>query len=164
MSAWSIGSWDGQRAGRGERADSLPDAGFSSYLGRTIRFIPGEIIALYGACVATLRQGDAGTVTHVAFLVIFAIAAPAVTVLGSIVERRAFSAQTRTRGLLSLLAFAIWSVTVPSSGWYEIPFVVEQPGLIAIAAALAGLIFGMAAELVDRAAGERLMNVPTEGL
>ena len=47
---------------------------------------------------------------------------------------------------LGLAAFIVWSLTVPSSGWQHLGFIASDPGLVAIAAGLLGLLFGLFAE------------------
>jgi hypothetical protein len=47
-----------------------------------------------------------------------------------------------------VVAFLIWSLTVPANGWFELEAVAEATGWVALIATLAGRFFGILAERI----------------
>jgi hypothetical protein len=45
-----------------------------------------------------------------------------------------------------MVAFTIWSASVPSSGWQSVASLAANQGALAIGAAIAGILFGYFAE------------------
>ena len=48
-------------------------------------------------------------------------------------------------------AFAIWTLSVPFSGWQQIDFVNENQAAVAVIAAVVGLFFGFLADGITKA-------------
>jgi hypothetical protein len=125
-------------------AGSTEEANLKVYVDRITKWIPGDVLALYVAGVTVVAsRGQAGL--DVGWLLLAAIATPVLVVLG------AWSTGEVARGDfvkagLGLMAFVVWSLTVPSSGWQHLTFIAADPGLVTVIAALAGLMFGLIAE------------------
>ncbi|HYZ13484.1 MAG TPA: hypothetical protein VFA08_07760 [Actinomycetota bacterium] len=64
------------------------------------------------------------------------------------VARKQVTGAVWGRALLAVVAFLIWSLTVPESGWHEFEAVAKNPGWVALIATLAGLFFGVLAERI----------------
>jgi hypothetical protein len=48
--------------------------------------------------------------------------------------------------LMAVVAFAIWSLAIPDSGWYDWNSVASNPGWVALIAGVGGLVFGAIAD------------------
>jgi hypothetical protein len=144
MSAWQLGAEPRDSSIGKVGTGSTEEANVKVYVDRITKWIPGDVLALYVAGVTILAsRGEAGL--DVGWLVVAAIATPGLVLLGAWstgeVARRDF-----VKAGLGLMAFIVWSLTVPSSGWQHVTFIAADPGLVTVIAALAGLVFGLIAE------------------
>jgi hypothetical protein len=136
VSAWSIG-----------RRAAVRTAGpkWGEYVGRVVRWIPGDIIALYGAAVVAFEGPGRPDNPSLAWLFVFWIGTPIVVVLSGWVSGKVRLVAV----VLSIFAFGIWSLAVPNSGWHAFDFVRNSPVGVGVAAALSGIVFGLVASKVD---------------
>jgi hypothetical protein len=138
MSAWGVGT------GRAAALEAVGSGGgFKRFIDKVTVWIPGDVIALYVAGVTLLLEQNSRP--SVLFLVIMAIVTPGIVLLGAWAAGR-FEPVTRLRALLALIAFLVWSLTVPGSGWQELDFVANNQAGTTIVAGLVGLFFGILAE------------------
>lgn len=137
MSVWQLGS---------ERTDAptLMSSDIQSYIANVTKWIPGDILAIYAAGVNVLKDSP-GAHPDLRWLLGMALVTPIIVLLS------AWSAgQVRhehfAKAILALFAFAIWSITIPFSGWQLWDLISQKPGFITVLAGLAGLLFGFFAE------------------
>lgn len=64
------------------------------------------------------------------------------------VARKQITGAVWGRAILAVVAFLIWSLTVPASGWHQLEAVAKNPGWVALIATLVGLFFGVLAERI----------------
>jgi hypothetical protein len=139
MSAWSIG----RRSGAGALGDGAND--LKTFVDRVVQWIPADVIAIYGLGITALKAQDNDPNPSVLWLVLAGVLAFIVVMLGA-VSRGRVQRRDWALAVLAVIAFAIWSLAVPDSGWYDIDWVVDNPGWVAIIAAVAGILFGAAAD------------------
>jgi hypothetical protein len=140
MTAWGIGyrSDEVRRLSGGD--------GLGGFINRVVEWIPADIVALYAAAVTYLEESDSNP--NKAWFYVFLCATPIVSWLGVLAARRPFGWRALIGGVLACGAFAIWSASVPNSGWWAIGDVAENPQNVAIASVLGGLIFGLVAKVI----------------
>jgi len=83
---------------------------------------------------------------------VFLVATPVVVVLGAFAKQDVVGFDFVKAGLATL-AFAIWSLSIPRSGWQEWRVVSENPGWVTTVSALGGLMFGLLASGIERKYG-----------
>lgn len=133
---------------RAPAAPPDPSRVFDSFIDKITKWIPGDVLALYVAGVTVLSQpaGDPSLV----FLIVMAVVTALVGILSAFAAGVPIGKATSTRIALAVAAFLIWSLTVPSSGWQDLEPVRQNPGLVAVAAGIFGLLFGLLAEGISR--------------
>jgi hypothetical protein len=147
MGAWSVG----KEAGRGPEGFTADDGNanpIQAALDNLTKWIPGEAIALYAAAVTAISTG-VGKEPSIPLLVAFVIVSFALVVLA------AFSTGTVTKKVLiaaalAAVAFTVWALSVPNSGWQKWDVVANNRAEVGIAAAVTALLFGLLAEGIMR--------------
>jgi hypothetical protein len=142
MSAWRIGS----EQSRGPVFMAGKD--IKSYIDRITKWIPGDVLAIYAAGVTVLASG-VNAQPDIRWLLIMALATPVIVILSAWASGP-LQLGHLAKAILALGAFAIWSITVPFSGWQRWDAIARDPGFTSIVAGLAGLVFGLIAEGVAR--------------
>ncbi len=91
--------------------------------------------------------------TALVLTVICAVATPLV-VVGAAFNNSADDTWRSTRTLwragVSLVAFAVWSITIPTSGWNKIDWFAEDPARTAVIVGIAGFAINLIASGVDK--------------
>lgn len=141
MTAWSTGYR------RNEMRTLSGDTKLGGFVNRVVEWIPADVVAMYAAAVTYLEEGDANPSEK--WLYVFLVATPFVSWFGTLAAKRPFTWQSLVAGLLALGGFAIWSASVPNSGWWAIEQVARNPQDVAISCALGGAIFGLIASVID---------------
>jgi hypothetical protein len=144
VSAWRIGRGSGVRTQQLAVAD---EPTFKSFIDKLTKWIPGDILALYVASVTALKGASSTSVPNVGLLIGFAILTPIVIWLGAWKAQPAVSA-LGMKLLLGTLAFLVWSLSIPFSGWQRIDWIAKSPQAVAIVAAVVGLLYGIAADTI----------------
>jgi hypothetical protein len=141
MSAWRIGVGRDDVADAREAGDTL-----KRYIDKITMWIPGDVVVIYVAGVTVLlAQGNESSVV---WLVVMAVVTLVYVPIAAWVARRQITGAVWGRALLAVVAFLIWSLTVPANGWLEVEAVAKEPGWVALIAAVAGLFFGLFAERI----------------
>lgn len=139
MSAFGIGrdKYSGVRRG-------ATDPG--AYVGRVVRWIPGDVLVLYAASILWLNH-DGGKPSIILLLVYFVVS-PVLVLLGAW-STRSVRQSDAVRAAMSIPAFGIWSLSIPGSGWQRWELVSKHGGGVAAFVAVAGVIFGLVATGVE---------------
>lgn len=142
MSAWSVGKEPG---GAVRALDGQPQ--IQTFVDKVIKWIPGDVLAIYVAAVTALGLDNPRL-----WLTIVAIAlAPVLVVLGALsLDQAERPTKISLRAGLALGATAIWTLTVPGTGWLEIDAVANNPKTVAVIAGIVGLVYGLLADVLVR--------------
>ena len=141
MSAWRIGAGSDDLADAREAGNTL-----KRFIDKITLWIPGDVVVIYVAGVtALLTQSNK---PNVVWLVVMAVVTLVYVPFAAWVARKEITGAVWARALLAVVAFLIWSLTVPESGWHELEAVAKNPGWVALIATLAGLFFGVLAERI----------------
>jgi hypothetical protein len=141
MSAWRIGAGTNHVADAREAGNSL-----KRYIDKITLWIPGDVLVIYVAGVTALLTQSRKP--NVVWLVIMAVATLVYVPIAAWVARKQITGAVWGRALLGVVAFLIWSLAVPASGWQELEAVAKNPGWVALIATLVGLFFGVLAERI----------------
>src|SRR5687767_8869282 len=141
MSAWTVGTQTVTRrkilVDRGDALDKVDaSAPPAPTLDTLIAWIPGEVIAAYGAVVLALQPTQDGSstpppmeITSYVWLVGGVVLAAIMTFLGGWSKTDDLNTEETkelaARMVLAAAAFAIWSFVIPGSWWYSIEKVSE---------------------------------------
>jgi hypothetical protein len=141
MSAWRIGAGTPDVADAREVGNTL-----KRFINKITVWIPGDVVVIYVAGVtALLTQSNE---PNVVWLVVMAVVTLVYVPFAAWVARKEITGAVWGRALLAVLAFLVWSLIVPESGWHDLEAVAKNPGWVALIATLAGLIFGLLAERI----------------
>lgn len=142
MSVWSLAREDP----RTFRALADPDP-IRAGIDRVTKWIPGDVLALFVAGVTTIAGFTADPGPRVVWLVASAAAAPLIVILIPYSSGQGkVAALTWRKALAALLAFGIWSLTIPDTAWHQWSVVASNSVLITLFMALVGIVFGLWAE------------------
>ena len=116
---------------------------FQAVCDKLTKWIPGDALAIYLPGVTLL--GASGKPSAL-FLIVMILLTPLLTLgfafsIGAPLGRRVPISAT-----LAAVAFAIWSLSVPMSGWQSLDVVANNTGAVAVGAAICGILFGYVAE------------------
>jgi hypothetical protein len=148
----SFGTGTDENQGRYGPAGKDEDQ-LKAFVDRITKWIPGDVLAIYIAGVTVLSAG-AGGGPNAPFLMVMAVVALLVVLLAPYSSGAPITRRVALRAVLAVIAFLIWSLSVPLSGWQSLQLIAQNPGLVAVASAIAGLLFGLFAEgVVARSQG-----------
>lgn len=123
-----------------DRRKRQPNKGAEAVFDRLTKWIPGDTLALYVPFVTFLATPS------VALLIVMILATPLFVLGAAFATGGKFTKRVWVSAVLGMVAFAIWSVSVPQSGWQRWPVVVANQALFAFGGAILGSLFGYAAE------------------
>ena len=113
-----------------------------AFVDRVVQWIPADVIAIYTVGITTLRTEHPDPNPSVLWLVIAAVVGFALVLLAAQRTRKKVTGRDFLLAVAAVLAFAIWSLAIPDSGWYHWHVVADHPGWVAIIAGAGGLVFG----------------------
>lgn len=157
MSSWRVGAEaaTATRAARPRAFEAQPAAGdqntVTTALDRLTKWIPGDVLALYVAAV-TAFAAKSGAKPSPVLLVVFIVLAAAFVIGGAFAATGDVPKTVLLPAVLAAVAFTIWSLSVPFSGWQRWKFVSDNRAAVAIVAAVFGLLFGFVADGFTRRA------------
>ena len=145
MSAWSIGAGRGAfstKAGKPNKA--------VEFIGRFTKWIPGDVIVLYGGTVALMQpeQPAEGSVTPVVSVPAWLITLIATPLIVWVAAGLADKKQIPWRIAFSVPSFMIWSATVPHSAWEKWGVFSENAPIVYLVLGLLALILPPIADSV----------------
>ena len=144
MSAWGVG-----RSQSGLSGLSDGNTGIKAFVDRVVKWIPADALAVYTVGITALSANDPDPNPSLAWLIVVGALAFALVLLGAAATRRTLVTKDFGLAIMALVAFAIWSLAVPNSGWQEIAWVEDNPGYVAAASAVLGILFGAVANIVE---------------
>lgn len=142
MSAWGIGRRSGTAslaAGGGNDIKAFVD--------RLVQWIPADVIAIYTVGITALRTEDPDPNPSPLWLGIAAALSFALVLLAAQRTRGTVGGRDLLLAVAAVVAFGLWSLAIPDSGWYDWQVVADHPGWVAVVAGAGGLLFGAVAEV-----------------
>jgi hypothetical protein len=136
MSAWGIGRNQGTESLDGGSGD------MKAFVDRVVQWIPADVVAIYVVGITTLRTQTPDPNPSPLWLLIAAALAFALVLLGAQRTRKKIVRRDFLLAFMAIIAFAIWSLAIPDSGWYDWHIVADNPGWVALIAGVGGLVFG----------------------
>jgi hypothetical protein len=132
-------------------APAQPPAGttLQNAIDRLTKWIPGDVLALYVAGVTALAAAK-GARPSVALLLCFAVVALLWVPASAFASSGSVPKRTWIPAGLAAVAFCLWTLSVPFSGWQRWSFVGDNQAAVAIVAALLGIFFGFFADGVTK--------------
>jgi hypothetical protein len=137
--------------GGGAPGPGGPD-GPQTTIDKIVKWIPGDALALYAAAV-TAFAAKSGARPSVVLLIVFVALAGVLVPLSTFASSGTIPARTLLPAVLAAVAFLIWSLTMPFSGWQRWDFVHDHQAEVAVVAAVVALLFGLVAEGLTKRAG-----------
>ncbi|MDX6439188.1 MAG: hypothetical protein QOF45_1771 [Gaiellaceae bacterium] len=141
MSAWGVG----RQSGAGTLAPGSP---VKAFVDRVVQWIPADVIAIYTVGITTLRTQTPDPNPSLIWLIVSGALAFGLVLLAALTTRKKVKSRDWVLACLAVVAFGIWSLAIPDSGWYSIDWLANNPGWVALIAAVGGLIFGAVADLL----------------
>ena len=123
------------------------DGPIRTFINKSVKWIPGDILALYGAALAIQSQQQDPLEPDVAMVIVFLIATPIVVLLGGLGSDSS-ALRTGLTMVLSLVAFTIWSASLANNGWRAFEWFPSGWQTI-VYLGLAGLLFGLLADWIE---------------
>ncbi len=150
MSVWALSRVPG---GHSLVEDEAADSGLARFVGKVLKWVPADVAVLYAAFIKALVD-DPNDGPNVVLTIIFIGLTPFILVLLAATSPKGARGKLLvTRAILSMPAFVIWSLAVPNSGWDQISWIGDNPAWTAGFAGVAGFVFSLIAELVEKAVG-----------
>jgi len=116
---------------------------------RLTKWIPGETLTFYAAAVTAVSAKEDAQ-PSIALLIVFAVVTLALVIGGEFAKTGDVQPNSWVPAGLSVLAFLIWSITIPSSGWQRWDLVQDNQALVTLMAALIAVIFCLFAEGIKK--------------
>jgi hypothetical protein len=118
------------------------DTGLSEYTDRILKWIPGDVLALYATGVTTIGKPSWW------WLIVAIVLSPALVLLVPFTSsgHLDLSRPVTTNAALGLVATLLWTLTIPNSGWQNIAGVSKNASTVALVVAVVGLLFSAVAE------------------
>ena len=144
------------RMGTGASSAALSDNTTANpvleFLGRWVKWIPAEVIAIYGLTISQMQPAPgAASQAPVVSVPLFWITLAATPIVVLVAGYLAKSSRLLVRMVFSIVAFAIWSSTVPHSAWQEFDLFSKNE---LVAYAVLALLSLVLPPLFDRAVGD----------
>ncbi len=116
--------------------------GLREYTDRILKWIPGDVLALYATGVTTIGKPSWW------WLIVAILLSPAMLVLVPFTTtgHLVLSRPVTTNALLGFGATLIWTLTIPNSGWQNINGISRNAPTVALVVAVLGLLFSVIAE------------------
>ena len=149
MSALRIGR---EAAGPDYRLFASGEPEWKKFVDRITKYIPGDAIAGYTAIITLFSSTKGVPDPQLRWAVIFLLGVtPGLVVLGYLLAPNHKSLSAIVPDLvLGILAFAMWSVTVPGNGWLDWSVVGDNPKQVAGIGIVVGIFMPLVAKLLGR--------------
>jgi hypothetical protein len=121
---------------------------FQGALDKLTKWIPGDTLAIYAPGVTLL--GVTADEPSLLFLIIMILVTPLFVLGVAFSTGGTLSRQIVMAAILAMAAFAIWSLSIPSNGWQSLSLIADNKGVVAVGAAIVGILFGYFAEGITK--------------
>jgi hypothetical protein len=144
MSAWRIGRESSELAGTKDASQT------KTFVDRIVKYIPGDAIVGYTTAITLFALQSGQPSPKLWLALVFVVVTAVLVVLGWL------SATPRDPGaiardlFLAIVAFVVWSLTVPGNGWTEISFIGSNPAIAALVGLIAGIVMPGLAKALGR--------------
>jgi hypothetical protein len=142
----------GAGGGGGASAGGTGGSELQETINKVVKWIPGDALAVYAAAV-TAFAAKSGARPSIVLLIVGIVLAAALVPLGAFAAKGSIPGKSLLPAALAAFAFAIWSLSVPFSGWQRWHVVHENQAEVAIVAAVLALLFGLVAEGLSKKYG-----------
>jgi hypothetical protein len=124
------------------------------FVGKVLKWVPADLVVIYTGLIKAVVD-DANDTSNYWVTAGFVVAAPVTVLLLAFASgpRGIGGSKLWVRAILSMPAAAIWSATVPNSGWDEIQWVTQHLALTAGLAGAAGFFFSLIADGIEQRIG-----------
>jgi hypothetical protein len=148
MTAWRLGVDASAREARVLRNDEK-DA--LSFVGKLIEWIPADVVALYAALITALKADPADAKAKYligagVLLTLVAVPLGAWSARSTVADKKWWTKLVKKQTALAPIAFLIWSPTVPDSGWQDIKWISDNPGVTTAICAVLAFLFALFAK------------------
>jgi len=145
MSVWTLSRVPAGRS----LVEQTPDSPLAKFVGKVLKWVPADVAVLYTAFIKALVD-DPKDDPNIWLTIIFVVLTPIfVVLLAASSPNGARGRLLLTRAMLSIPAFAIWSIAVPNSGWDQIKWFADHPAWVVGFAGVGGLLFSLGADLIE---------------
>lgn len=142
VSAWSVG----RRGGTESLSLSEGPNDIKAFVDRLVQWIPADVIAIYTVGITALSSQQDNPNPSPVWLIACGVVAFILVILAAVRTRRKVAPRDLLLALMAVVAFAIWALAIPDSGWYQWHAVADNPGWVAAIAGLGGIVFGAIAD------------------
>lgn len=157
---WKVGAMSALRIGREAagpdyRLYGSDEPEWKKFVDRLTKYIPGDAIIGYTAII-TLFTSTAGVPEPqlIWALVFLLVVTPALVILGYLLAPNHTGLGAIAPDIaLGIVAFAVWSVTVPGNGWLDWSVVGDNPKQVAGIGIVIGIFMPLVAKLLGRDTG-----------
>ena len=148
MSAWRVGTEAADEQFRSHRAQQ---PAYKEFADRLIKYIPGDAIAGYTAAITIFLLNDGTPDPQIWLALGFVAVTVALVVLGWLTTPgRSGLGEMLPDLALAVVAFVVWSLTVPGNGWTEWNAIGDNPEAAAVAGIFAGILIAPVAKALGR--------------
>lgn len=146
MSAWRIGAGGGSAIGTLAGNSDGSSGGLTGFVDKVAKWIPGEVVTLYLAAITFVSEPGINGHPSVSLWLAAAVVTAVLVLIAGRKAQRTWP-DVGKRVALGTVAFFIWSAVIPSSGWGGVwAWSAQNPKVMVVGAALAGLIFSALAD------------------
>jgi hypothetical protein len=148
MSAWRIGA---ERSGATFRVEGTQPA-WKEYVDRLVKYVPGDAIGGYTAVITifVLNNGLPDPTLWLALLFLGITAMLVVLGWANTPGDKGSFGSIIPDIVLAVIAFVVWSLTVPGNGWLEIDAIGDNPEIVGVVGVVAGILMPLVAGAFGR--------------
>lgn len=149
MSALRMGR---EAAGPEYRLFASDEPDWKKFVDRITKYIPGDAIAGYTAIITLFSSTDGVPDPQLGWALIFLLGVtPGLVIFGYLLAPNHNGLSAIVPDLvLGIIAFAVWSVTVPGNGWLDWSVVGDNPKQVASIGIVVGIFMPLVAKLLGR--------------
>jgi hypothetical protein len=118
--------------------------GLAKFTDKVTKWIPGDALVLYLLGISLFATPNPY------WLWIMTVVAGLLVVGAAFATGEEIRKEVWVSAVLASVAFAIWSLPIPSSGWQKIPGIESNKFIVSLAGAVAGSLFALVAEGITR--------------
>ncbi|HNI35543.1 MAG TPA: hypothetical protein PLV93_09090 [Microthrixaceae bacterium] len=149
MSALRIGR---EAAGPEYRLTAADEPEWKKFVDRLTKYIPGDAIVGYTAIITLFSSADGVPDPQLSWALVFLLGVtPGLVIIGFLLAPNHGGLGAIVPDvILGMIAFAVWSVTVPGNGWLDWTVVANNPKQVAGIGIVVGIFMPLVARLMGR--------------